>query len=371
MKILFFHRWTGVHGGGTETHLLELAGRFSRMGHEVTILTREGKMLRDPGEKIEVIRVSRNFRESDHSYEDFRVYIHTALFMVKSLCRLIILHLRGRRFDVISVHFTTEGLVAMLFRFFSGTPFIFVLEGYTPQEAAIAKYADQRVAISKFEAGVYQEKHGVDSRVIYIGIDRQRFARDRQARERMRSRFVLPDQLLVLTVCRLEPRKDLFTLIEAARLLREKVRNLRFVIAGDGILKEALALRIREDNLGDLIYQAGFVSDSELPAYYSAADMFLLPSKEEWFGIVFLEAMAAGLPIIAANVDACPEVVDGCGVFFEKGNAPDLAQKIALLAGDRELRQKFALKAAARAEEFSWERQIALYQEAYQNVLRR
>lgn len=369
MKILFFHRWTGVHAGGTETHLLELAKRFSGFGHQVSILTRQGDRLQDLDPGIRVIRVSRNPGESDHSYRDARVYLHTLLFMGKALFKLIALRLKGERFDIISVHFTTEAVVARIYRFLFRTPFIFILEGYTPLEAQTARYANVRIAISAYEAGVYRQRHAVTSEVIHVGVDRSRFSLNKEAAMGLRRKLAADDELLVLTVCRLEPRKDLFTLLEAAKMVRRRNRKIKFIVVGDGISRAELEEKINRENLGGFINLSGPVSDEQLPYYYAAGDIFALTSKEEWFGIVFLEAMAAGLPVIATNVDACPEVVGAGGLFFEKGDYRALAEKILELSGDPGLRQALSQKAKERAMEFDWDKQARLYEKAYQNAL--
>jgi len=372
MKILFFNRWVGVHSGGTETHLLELAKRFSGLGHQVSILTREGERLGELGSAIRVIRVSKTFRESDHSYDDFRVYFYTLFYMIKSLLVLLRLKLRGERFDLLSVHFTVEAIIARLYRILTGVPFIFVLEGYTPLEGRTASLADERIAISHFEAGVYKKRHGLESKVLYVGVDSDRFSIDKQNGEKIRKRLGLEGkEILILSVCRLEPRKDLFTLIEGARLLKKKGKRIKFVIVGDGILKREVAEAIKAKGLEDYLLMAGFIPDLELPLYYAAADIFLLTSKEEWFGIVFLEAMAAGLPVIATDTDACPEVVDGCGLFFKKSDPGDLSVKIEEMCDNRRLRDELSEKSRVRAKDFDWKKRILDYQEAYKVVLKR
>ncbi len=365
MKILFFHRWVGVHGGGTETHLLELARRFSQRGHDVAILTRQGRRLQDLDKRIRVIRISRNPGESDHSYENLLVYLHTALFALKSLVRLLILHAHRERFDVISVHFATEALVARIFRWISKTPFLFVLEGYTPLEAKTAAAADARIAISDFEAAQYRDVHGVEAAVVHIGVDRARFGIEAAKAADLRAKFVSGKEILVLTVCRLEPRKDLSTLLRAAERLRETQPHIRFVIVGEGISGPALREELTRRNLGNCVRLAGYVDDEKLPFYYKAADIFVLTSREEWFGIVYIEAMAAGLPVIATNVDAAPEVLGDCGIFFERGNDASLAERIRELARDAQRRADRGRRSLVRAERFDWEKQATLYEAHY------
>lgn len=371
MKILFFHRWVGVHKGGAETHLLNLAQGFCNLGHEVTILTRQGQMLYDLDKRIKVIRISKNYGESDHSYADFRVYLHTFLFMLKSLTKLFGLKFKGKKFDLISVHFATEAIVARIFRFFVGIPYIFILEGYTPLEAMTARHADRRIAISHYEASVYKQRHHLEAEVIYIGVEPNRFLVEREAIEKLRAQFVAADEFLVLTVCRLEPRKDISTLLAAAKMVNQKNSRIKFLIVGDGISRQELTDFIKKNNLNTFVKLVGYVSDAELSIYYRAADLFVLSSKEEWFGIVFLEAMASGLPIISTEVDACPEIISDTGVFFAKGDYPGLSEKILTLIEHPELRKELSQKALTRSRKFSWDKQILLYEKAYQGILER
>ena len=119
------------------------------------------------------------------------------------------------------------------------------------------------------------------------------------------------------------------------------------------------------------IVLAGFVPDGELSLFYRAGDIFLLTSREEWFGIVFLEAMASGLPIITTKVDACPEVVDGAGLFFKEGDFRTLSEQVLKLAQDKSLREEFSDAALSRSKEFDWERQILIYEQKYKKVLKK
>ena len=371
MKILFFHRWVGVHGGGTETHLLELAKRFSQIGHEVTIMTREGSRLHDLDPAITVIRISKNYHESDHSYNDWRVYWHTLLFMLKSFWLLMGLRFRGVHFDVLSVHFFVEAIVARWYRFIFKTPFVFVLEGYTPLEAKTAVFADARIAISRFEAKMYRRKAQVPSKLIYIGIDLPRFSKTYSKTVGIRKLYARKDELLFLTVCRLEPRKDLLVLLEAAERVKRIGKKVKFMIAGTGISEGEIRAEIKKRGLDKTVFLLGFVEDEVLPAYYQAADCFLLTSKEEWFGIVFIEAMASGLPVISTNVDACPEVVGEAGVFFDKGDSKTLAKIISNLDDKREILLKLGKKALIRARDFDWNQQIYKYEKVYLDLIKK
>lgn len=369
MKILFFHRWVGVHGGGTETHLLELATRFNKLGHVVTILTRDGNRLGNLDKNIKVVRVSSNFNESQNSYDDWRMYVHTSWYMIKAFCKLLEMKLRGRSFDVVSVHFTTEAIMARFYRFLFGTPFVFVLEGYTPLEAKTAKAADKRLAISKTTRDAFWDKHGVDSEPIYVGVDTGKYTLDKNHSVNLRSKLAKKNELIVLVVCRLEPRKDLMVLIKAAEKIKLIDNKIKFVLCGDGISRESIEREIKRRKLTDTIKMVGFVYE-ELPNYYSTADIFALTTKEEWFGIVFIEAMAAGLPIVTTNVNACPEVVGNAGLFFDKGDYQGMVKQLLELAHKPKLRKELADNARRRSRLFDWKKLMPIYEKAYKSVLK-
>lgn len=354
-----------MHKGGTETHIRELAIRFQRLGHEITILTREGDELDDFIPAIKIVRISKNIGESDHSYEDFRVYIHTLFFMVKSFLALLSLLVKGEHFDVISVHFFTELWIAKLYNFLNKTPIVFILEGYTPFEAKAAKFADRRISVSSFEAKVYKERHSLDSIVIPVGIELPKFSVPKSHSEHLSRRFAVKSEKIALTVCRLEPRKDILTLIKAVKYAEERLKGIKFVIVGDGISRGQIEKEILNQRLGNHIFLIGRVDDRQLPYYYACADFFILPTKQEWFGIVFVEAMASGLPIITTEVDACPEVVGECGLYFKPGDYIGLAGRIIELFEDNTLMQNLSRRSLKRAEAFDWDKVIKKYEAQY------
>lgn len=351
MKILFFHRWVGVHHGGTERHIREIASFMAGQGYEVSILTRRGPLADELRQSYNVYTVSRNPFESDFSYEDWRLYLHTFLYMCKAILKLISLRLSRKRFDIISVHFATESVVARIFRFITGTPFLFVLEGYTDLEARMARNANLTVAISEHEVRECRKNYGYKPLLNYIGINIGDFTkRGRQASGIIKRG---PGVKVVLTVCRLEPRKDLLTLLKAAKAIKEEgMKDLKFVIVGDGISRDYLLSRSSSLGLDDIVTFAGRVNEDELPGYYFSADIFVLPTLYEGFGIVYLEAMAAGLAIISTRVGAVPEVIGDSGILIEPKNPGLLAEKIKELALNENIRNELSQKGLRRVKEF-------------------
>lgn len=203
--------------------------------------------------------------------------------------------------------------------------------------------------------------------VVPPGVDLDRF-RPLGAAERAeaRARFGLPvDAPLVVGVSRLVPRKGFDVLIDAAVQLRPAFPDLTVVIAGRGRDEGRLAAKV--DELGAPVRLVGPVPDDDLPALVGAADVFCVPCRNRWggleqegFGIVFLEAAAAGVPQVAGASGGTPEaVVDGrTGLVVDHPRDSRLvAAALGRLLGDASLREALGASARARAEEsFDYDR---------------
>jgi phosphatidylinositol alpha-1,6-mannosyltransferase len=163
----------------------------------------------------------------------------------------------------------------------------------------------------------------------------------------------------LLTVSRLsEPRKNVGLVIRALGQLRGR-HDFEYTVAGDGKEREALEALAAECGLGDRVHFAGRVSDARLKELYAEADLFVLtssviPGSHEGFGIVYLEAAAAGVPSLAARLAGAVDAVeDGCsGFFVNEVNVPSLAEALdSFLSG----RQRFDSDACrAFASRFRW-----------------
>ncbi len=138
------------------------------------------------------------------------------------------------------------------------------------------------------------------------------------------------DQFVVLSVCRFYPRKRLNVLLGAAERLRAAIPGLRVRIVGGGPEIRHLKSICREKGLQDIVVWRQDISPSELAREYNSCDLFCLPSVQEGFGLVFLEAMAHGKAIVAARSGAAPEVARH-GVLVEPDSVSGLTEAIELL----------------------------------------
>jgi phosphatidyl-myo-inositol dimannoside synthase len=158
----------------------------------------------------------------------------------------------------------------------------------------------------------------------------------------------------ILSVARMYPRKRLEDLLHAAVILRARIPQAQIRIVGDGPESARLRLLHRELGLGDTVVLLSEVSRSRLAVEYTIAHCFCLPTVQEGFGLVFAEAMAAGLPVVACRAAAVPEIVeDGrTGLLVGERNPAELAHALETLLVNENLRAEFGLAATRRIEAF-------------------
>jgi glycosyltransferase involved in cell wall biosynthesis len=194
--------------------------------------------------------------------------------------------------------------------------------------------------------------------VVPEGIDLDVWApiRDPQALEALdRSR----DPHTVLCVARQYPRKRVIDLIEAFALVVRRLPMARLVIIGDGPEHGSLAARLQALGLAEQVHLLGALAeDAEVRAWYGRSSVFCLPSEQEGFGIVFLEAMASGLPVVSTTAAAIPEVVpDGqAGLLVPPRHPAALAEALLRLLEDGELRARCRAFGRRHAHAYGWQR---------------
>ena len=168
------------------------------------------------------------------------------------------------------------------------------------------------------------------------------------------------NKFIVLSVCRFYPRKRLHLLLRAAARLRQFIPELEVRIVGGGPEAPRLKELCEKENLGSVVVWRENISQTELAQEYQQCDVFCLPSVQEGFGIVFLEAMAAGKPIIAANAAAVPDVVHH-GLLVEPDSDQALATAIEQLYRDPTLRDSLAATGREAVKQFDAPRVAAMF----------
>ena len=163
----------------------------------------------------------------------------------------------------------------------------------------------------------------------------------------------------ILTVARMYPRKNIELLLRAARSLVQRHR-VSFDLVGGGPQWPLIQQRVRQWRLQSFVSLHKEITDQQLRQRYRQADVFCLPSRQEGFGIVFLEAMAAGVPVVALAAGAVPEVVGDAGLLV--GNSVrELRAGLECLITDAALRQRLGARAKQRVKRFDERRVFQRY----------
>ena len=209
--------------------------------------------------------------------------------------------------------------------------------------------------------------------VIPNGIELEMFSKTIQIN---RDKYALPWEKIVLFVGRMVYEKGPHILIEAAHRALMINNSLKFVLVGDGPMREQLMRRVYELGIAHKILFTGFIDDEELIGLYQLADVCVFPSLYEPFGIVVLEAMAAGCPVIVSSIGGMQEVidndVDGCKV--PPGDIEALKNAILRVTSDDSFRKWLSENAKKKVRDYDWknisERTIEIYNEVLESYER-
>jgi len=198
--------------------------------------------------------------------------------------------------------------------------------------------------------------NGIDTAVYQPGLSPIRHLRD--------------ERVNILFVGRLEKRKGLGDLLRGYEFMKARVPATRLIIVGDGPLRGRVESFITRHRLADVV-MAGYVPDAVLPRYYCSADIFCAPATgSESFGIVLLEAMATGLPVVATEVPGYMSVLEPGrdSLTVRPKSWAELGAALVILARDGELRRRMGAAGFEKAQRYSWESVASQVVEVYQDA---
>lgn len=210
--------------------------------------------------------------------------------------------------------------------------------------------ADAIIANSTYTAALVG-KFGIPPgriRIVAPTVDTRVF-RPAPPSETLLERYGIRGQKVVLTVCRLVERKGVDRMLEAVSRLRTRGRDIKYLIVGDGPMREDLERLANVLDLGDHAIFAGTVPEAELPLHYNLASVFAMPSRflpsegsVEGLGLVYLEAMASGLPLVAGRSGGVPDIVlDGeTGLLVDPASVDEITGAIDSILSDAALARK-------------------------------
>jgi glycosyltransferase involved in cell wall biosynthesis len=361
------------HIGGVETHVYNLAKGFVKEGHEVTVYTSLVKGSKE-NENYEGINVKRA--------KPLMVAFTTPVTpKIKE-------RIMRDKHDIIHAHYPPPlaSYYAAKASKKKKTPFILtyhcdlVLPKFygsaitTMYRSSLGrrtlKNTNRVIVTTKTYAATSRDLWKITPIVIPNAIDPTEF-NPQGVGDNIRQKHDILDSKMILYVGRLKYHKGLEYLIESAQYTES---NVKYVLVGGGEFKSRLKSLIKEKKLEDRIIFAGEVSNSELPQYYSACDIFVLPSvsRLEAFGIVGLEAMASAKPVIISDIPGVREVIEEgvCGLLSEPMNPKDLGNKITKLLSDPELMRKMGEAGRRKVvDEFTWEKVVLQTEKTYEDIL--
>ncbi|WOC13713.1 glycosyltransferase family 4 protein [Gordonia sp. MP11Mi] len=235
----------------------------------------------------------------------------------------------------------------------------------------IGVHTDVVTYVSRYTRGRFSAAFGRDAALEYVpcGVDTGRFAPDAAARAELRERYGIGDAPVVLCLSRLVPRKGQDVLIQVWPSILREVPDARLMIVGGGPYGDRLRELAEKAGVSDSVTFTGSVPSDELPKHHAMADVFAMPTRTrgrgldvEGLGIVFLEASASGVPVVAGDSGGAPETVrDGVtGTVVDGRDRERVAEAITVLLKDTELAGAMGAKGRAWiVQHWQWRHQAA------------
>lgn len=359
MKIALVSPYDWNYPGGVRNHILNLSEQFIQMGHDVRILA--------PGSGIKS-----NLLE-DHIYNIGRTipfYFNGSIARVTfipDLTRGVRRILQREHFDVIHIH---EPLVPSLSldvlrlsrTLTIGTFHAFAQPGitsaphlaYASANPFLHRYFRRlagRIAVSHAAYQFISHYFPADYSIIPNGIDLQRFNLHNAPMPQY-----MDDKWNILFVGRFETRKGAKYLLRAIPAIRERHPNTRFIFVGEGRPRAGFQRLVEQAGWPDVVF-TGYVSDDEKLRYFASSHVFCAPAiGNESMGIVLLESMASGTPIVASNIPGYTTVVTSGvdGLLISPRHSEELASAVSSLLENEPLRQRLIHAGLQKVREYAW-----------------
>ena len=318
MRILYLI--TGLGLGGAERQVCDLADAIAAKGNSVIIVSLLDSIELHP-ENVDIKVISLNIRSSVQGVikallDSRRLVvewkpdlIHSHMFHANIFARIARLCV-DIRYLICSAHSNNEGGMVRMW-LYRVTNFLSDCDTNVSMGAV-----DEFVRKGAFSRG--------SQKVIYNGVRVEKFFYSDLSRNLMRQKLAVEDEVfLFLAVGRMVEDKDYPNLLSAFSLVLASVEKVKLVIVGDGPEREGIERIISERNLSEHVVLLGRRSD--ILELMSSADAFVLSSKNEGFGLVLVEAMAASRPVVATNSGGVAEVVGNCGIVVGSLSSNSLA----------------------------------------------
>ena len=374
MKIAMVSPYDFAWPGGVNSHVVQLSAELRNRGHEVTVIAPHS-----PSKSQIVDRLENQFIPMGRSVplsaggSKARVTFDWWLYpRVRAL-------MDRERFDVVHLHEPLAPLLPLMVLQHSRAVNIGTFHAYSNRQRlyrmtrrAVERWQKRlhgRIAVSP-AARAFVSPHfpGYSYRVIPNGIDFQRFSHAEPFPE------LRDGRANILFVGRKDERKGLRYLLQAFSILRQTRDNARLIVVGPGDPDRECATLLNAimAHDPDAVAVTGPVSSDDLPKYYASADIFCSPATGgESFGIVLLEAMAAGVPVVASDIDGYRDVVshDGNGLLVTPRDPSAIASAVGRVLDNPLLSAELTSAGRSAASEFRWERVASQVEDYYQQCI--
>lgn len=206
--------------------------------------------------------------------------------------------------------------------------------------------------------------------VLYSGVDRK-FApvEDGERISAVRQKYGMGERPYIFAVSTVQPRKNYEMLARAFRPLLDEVSHDLVIAGGQGWHYQKVVAEVRSQDMGDRVRFIGFVEDSDLPALYSDASLFVFPSLYEGFGLPLLEAMSCGVAVITSDASSLPEVAGEAAVQLDPADEKAWTATMRELLTDEERRKQMAAAGYRQARRFTWRRSAEQLTAIYDHLL--
>jgi phosphatidylinositol alpha-mannosyltransferase len=373
MKIALVSPYDFAHPGGVVNHISCLEQQFTRMGHEVKIIAPASKAVYTLGDRF--IRIGTP-RPIPVSGSIARV---TVSIRLESQINEV---MEREKFDICHLHEPLMPTLCTTTLRLKHTPMVgtFHASGGKPWYTMFSPLAkwyldrwfsklDGWIAVSKPALEYISPYFPADYIVIPNGVDTKHFNHDVTPIDQFTD-----GRLNILFVGRLEKRKGFDYLLKAYRQVKRNFPKCRLLVVGPGVrLRNKYQKRINNNGLSDVIF-TGYAAYSELPRYYKTADIVCFPATGwESFGIVLLEAMAVGKPVIASDITGYASVMTNNveGFLIPPKDEDELAKALIKMITDKSLREEMGARGRPKALQYDWETVARRVYEYYEQTLDR
>jgi glycosyltransferase involved in cell wall biosynthesis len=387
--------------GGAERVLYEESTRLANKGHTICILTRKLPYHESDTESINGVE--------EHRYSFQEKFFPFFFKSIMSDCRKTFHSLEENfSFDIINFHqpfsavsvlsLTSSRRVPLLYTCHSLSFEEYVSRSPSPRnpikwllhrlqisarksiEQTVLKRSDQIVVLSAYTRDKLERTYGLSSSKVNVipgGVDLERFGLSAD-KGRIRTRMGLPeDKFILFTVRNFVPRMGLENLISAFEIVNNERRDVLLVIGGEGPLETALREQTKRCGVEDFVRFAGYIPDEDLPSHYQMADLFILPTIElEGFGLVTVEALASGLPVLGTPIGGTREILAKLGpeYLFDDVTPESMATTILSAlnswGSDASTYETISKTCRQLAEEhYSWDNHVSKLEELFYSMI--